>query len=487
MNSINRNDYEIAIFSKDLSFCSTMSKELRDFKVIVPTITKLPKIIESINDRKVDLIFIDLNTFKECYLILGAHPKILSRSTLIVICTRPGENISTSHELSASGSFIYQIVRMDDDFTLSLQSILNWVKHNVRSLNLDRSRVRELNLIKERFENTFNVLQKNEEAITKVNEKVSQFENISEIVLDLKKKNIYDKDNFIVELSKVLNSWSDVTSFSYYALSPSKTSLTTLELDALKYVDLPMVELGDEAINGIGPIAQEQIYQMAFNEMGLRTLALRIEGVSTYPEVICFVSFKENKFDSLVESKNNWDLFESLLSSIYRGVLIQDIEHVESSEFITIWDALNIMDETDSEEFGYKFFNIDLLAFNRFVSKNRHLKFNWRSFFSDILIMISQEVGSQCKITTFGSAQILVLVPAQRIEAEFSVLKKVVESIEYWKYFSDTTVVMPRYVYPKVNLVPRSSSFYLSKILFGEGSRSEVARIHENTFSSKDF
>ncbi len=469
----------LGIFSNSLEFAHKVSRDLRNFQKIIPTTQKLDQLISKINDGKIDLIFVDLKTYAKVFRILNAHPKIQNKSVLIVLCKEANESIF-SHDLEFKDCSlnIYQTLNLDDDFPFHVQSLLSWLSHHKVSKNLERSRVRELNIIRDKYQDAWGKLEASEKSS-------DQFNYLYQMILNLKSKEIFSLENFIDEFSALLGNWKSVKSFSFYHLSISNRSLVSRTINHDKCIDLPSIELGENSNTGIKKIFQEQAYQVVFEMMGIQTIALRVEGLFDKPDMICFINLKPKVFEALSEEDFNWDMVENSLSHIYRGTLIQKDEEVEQAQFMTIWDSLSMMDATDSEEFGYKYFNIDFLSFNRFVSKNKHVKFLWSEFFRECLLELSNTLSNDCKITTFGTTHILLMIPSNYVDKEFIQLKKFVEGIEFWKYFSDSKLVMPSYVYPKVYLVPKSSSFYISKILFGEGSKEEVVRIHENSFPTK--
>ncbi len=472
-------EVKLGVFSSSMNFAQSVSKELRLFQKIIPTFPSINTVVEKLNTSEVDMLFIDFETYQMMSRIVNGHPKVKSKEVLIILCKEANQSLADSDlDLNECGQSIYQIINLDNDFTFQVQSLLSWLTHHKLSKNLERSRLREMNIIRDKYDEAWGELRNTES-------KSSQFKYLYEMILKLRSKEIFSLENLIDELSKGLSNWRSVNSFSYYFLSLSQRNLISRPITCSKQVELPSIELGETCKAGISGFHQEQAYQVVFEEMGIETIALRIEGLHKSPDLICFINLKKEVFDSINQDEFSWDMVENSLSHIYRGLLIQDDSTEETASFIPIWDVLSLMDDQSSRDLGYKFFNIDLLSFNRFISKNQHTKFRWNDFFRDVLVELSQKLSSESKISTFGSSHIVIMIPSISIDSEFQKLKKIIDDVSFWKYFSDSKLVMPSYVYPRVNLVPRSSSFYISKILFGDGSKEEVVRIHENSFPTK--
>src|SRR5690606_37651363 len=131
------------------------------------------------------------------------------------------------------------------------------------------------------------------------------------------------------------------------------------------------------------------------------------------------------------------------------------------AQFLPIWDALNFLDESRDDDNEYKFININLVRLNDFVGRKSNLRFYWKSFFNDLLIELSKKMESGVKISTFGTTNVVLMIPYRSLEKHFLHVKNFLETFEYWKYFSDTKIVLPRYTYPEAYLVPGSSSHFI--------------------------
>ncbi len=452
-----------------------LSSTLRELGVFASFYQDTPSLIAHMSKKSCDLVVADYDSFQQVHKLFNIHPKVTSNETLIsVYSEKKAFNFSEDFwELSnyKPVSMILGLASLRNQLITSL----HWVHVNSETQNQKKSIQDNYKSLKVRFEDH---LAKTE----KTHLSYEQLRNVSAIVRGVSSQTIRDKESYLIALSKMLEKWSSISKYSFYSLNSSQQKLIPFDFTSAKYKALPQLRMGKACESGIERFAQEMAYQVAFDEMGMTTVALRIEGSEKNPEILCFLSFNQKDFTK-VDDQYHWNLFETLLSNLYRKVILQDLEEEVPSQFLPVWDFLSVLDqEGESEE--EKYLNIDLSQLNHFIGKKSNRKFYWKTFFNDLLIQLSQVCGSHSKISTFGTMGVLIALPEGELEKSFHSIKDILASFEYWSYFADNKLVIPQYVYPDTYLIPGSSSLFIKKFeLLNPGVNLKM-NSHETTIRS---
>ncbi len=450
------NELNVALYSTSLTKIQKLSSALRQKGIFAAFYQDAPSLVSHINKNLTHLIVVDRDCLQQVHKLLNAHPRITDGETLVAIYSHDS---SLSLPESIWDQAKYRPVSMiqgNASLVSQLSSALHWVNVIAETQIKKNDALTGFRQIKDRFEKHISETEKS-------NKGYQQLQNVSAIVRNLASESIRDQESYLIALAKMFERWDTVTNYAFYTMNSTNQKLVAFDFTSRKYKMLPLLRLGKTCEDGIENFAQEMAYQVAFDEMGVTTVALRIEGANKNPDIICFISFQSGEF-SKINNQYHWNLFEVLLSNVYRKMILQDFdEHVET-QFLPVWDFLNFLDEESSDGDEYKFINVDLCRMNHFISKNPSQKFYWKTFFSDFLISLSKSAGDGSKLSTFGTMGILLAIPSAEIEKRVHGIKEVVSKFEYWGYFADSKLVIPHYIYPEASLIPASSAYYIKKL-----------------------
>ncbi|MCB9091697.1 MAG: hypothetical protein H6621_03795 [Halobacteriovoraceae bacterium] len=464
---------QTVIYSSNLSKGQDFSGHFREFDIYATYIDEFSDLIKHLNLNEIDLLLFDSGSINRQVQLLAKHPKITSMRTQIAFIESA---VLDGQSMAIVDCFLHLgVVNPAHQVKVQIKNILEWTMRVSYLKHTVKGQKRELHLLRTRFERSIEQYQYSIE-------KLEGIKSVSEIISELYKKPIRDKEGLLVALSKHFDQWENVESYSYYQLNHSGEKLISLDVIAKKYKKLPNLWLGKKCSMGIEKFAQEMALQVAFEEIGMESLYLRIEGGNRYPDIVCFVNFAED-FQSMASKKYNWNLFENLLSNVYRRILLQSYDEEVDTQFIPIWDSLDILDESHNDEPGDRFININLGLLNDFISKNSSVKFYWKTFFNDFLIELSSQLKSNSQITTFGSLNVLIITNDRSIREKYEMVKDFCEGFNLWEYFSNPSTVIPSYVKLQVTIEPASSQAYLKNQVLTSFSNL-VSRTHETKLNS---
>jgi hypothetical protein len=457
---------EVALFSNNKRLIQTFSMLCRKFNMLVPYFREASDLIKHINLTQCNLLFIDTEALKNVERFLVEHPRFLNKDLILIGL---GQNIQSK---------ILQTTLQEVPSSQTLEATLNWGELFFEMKVQNRSSERELSLIKNDFEQSFESVQENK-IISE------QWRNVSQMIQVLEKLKPKTKRDFLENLASRLDSWRGLKASSFYELNPAGDQLTSIKFKGEKNRKLPTIGLGKKCENGIEYFVQEMAYQVAFEELGRNTIAIIIEGIQKHPDVVCFLSFNENHFES-INKRYNWSIFEGLLSNLYKKIMARELDDSETevqSQFVPVWEFFKTMDLGIENQV---FLGIDLQNLNRFISQKTKVQFEWSSFFNDLLIKVASRLSKESLVTTFGSQYILIAEKrslAKKLHLELDLFLK---DFDYWQYFLETKMIFTKNLYPKTIFVAASSTFFLKNHVFNQEQKSNN-EMGEKLFKTQDF
>jgi hypothetical protein len=147
------------------------------------------------------------------------------------------------------------------------------------------------------------------------------------------------RQDFTHSLLSKLERWEAIEGYGIYELNQNGQKLVSPELSKKKYHPFPSLWLGQVNEHGIEPFALEMATQVANDLFDLEPIMIRIHSGAANPDLVLYVSFKEERMLNFP-----WEVFETMLSSSLRKLkLYQQMPHY-SSQFLPMWEALDDMD-----------------------------------------------------------------------------------------------------------------------------------------------
>lgn len=446
----------LTIFSSRPKINQQLSLVLRNYGIFAATYKKPASLIEHFNLRPCDIVIIDLHSALDCIEFLNEHPRVLKQEIIIAFYCDETETLRVE-DLSLKFKPL-SVLNHSEALSSQIHHLLYWVMSLTKNRYQLTAAKRELGLLKSRYQTHLTDTQD-------LHHLSSLQEECSSLVESLSLTHSQDKETFLLRFSELLDSWERIENYSFYELGLGGQSLVEVSMPSIKNKKLPLLRLGKECAGGIGKFAQEMAYQVAFEELGEHAVSLKISGADQDPDILVFLKLDSESFETAMSYKKQWQSFEGLLTNAYREIILTGLDVEIESQFIPIWDALTLLDQEQSDENTLRFLSLDLSSLNHYVAHRPKLEFLWKSFFNEFLIKLSKGLDSKSKVSTYGTTQVLMMIPVKDTKKVHFFLKDFIQCFEYWKFFKDRDLVLPRHIYPKVYLIPGNSSFFLKKVM----------------------
>lgn len=467
-------ELKVAILCSDLKMGQEISNTLRIHGNFAYYYRELKDLWQLLNSESIDLLICDILSINEDGLRLADHPKIAARKVPIafIFDKLTQSLLSTAYQIGNIG-YVYREVSTGHQLSNILLTALELKQLRT---NLGQTE-HELLALKNKFQNKF---EENEE----IKKSFGKLKNISEIIREFQKYKINDPQEFLASLGQYFESWKMIKKYSFYQINGSGQKLVSPDLSGHKMTKLPPLWLGKYCLEGIESFAQEMALQVIFDQMGIETILLRLNGAHDRPDILVFFQLHE-VYSHQAEDDYQWTIFESLLSNLYKkSLLFTPVDETLAESFISPWDALTFIDEQGKleTEIGYRIANINLNLFNQLIAMKETKEFRWKAFFTDYLLELSKAMKGDVKISSFGTLQVLCMLPSHYFEENYQRLKSFVQKFEYWRYFTREDIIFSPLDYPSVSLVNPSSIFYLKKyVLKILPTPITKSSLHENT------
>jgi len=266
------------------------------------------------------------------------------------------------------------------------------------------------------------------------------------------------KQDFTMALLSKLEKWDAIDGYGVYELNQSGQKLVSPEISKRKYHPFPSLWLGQSNPHGIELFAQEMALQVANDLFEIEPVLLKIHAGSNSPDLILFISFREERMMNFP-----WDVFESLLSSSFRRLKLYQQAPQYTSQFIPMWEALDNMDKMQRSgiEADTRILCLSLIPLTEVAKKRIQNKFYWSAFFNDFFVQLSSRLQKSTKLSLFGPWQVMFFVPRENLETEFQMLQHFIKQFSFWKFFEDNSQVLTDDMLPTLKLLPASSAHYL--------------------------
>ena len=121
------------------------------------------------------------------------------------------------------------------------------------------------------------------------------------------------RQDFTHSLIAKLEKWEAIDGYGLYELNQNGQKLISPEISKRRYHPFPSLWLGQVNAQGIEFFAQEMATQVANDLFEIEPVTIRIHAGASNPDLLLFVSFKEERMMNFP-----WDIFETMLSSSLR-------------------------------------------------------------------------------------------------------------------------------------------------------------------------
>ena len=266
------------------------------------------------------------------------------------------------------------------------------------------------------------------------------------------------RQDFTTSLLGKLEKWEAIDGYGLYELNQNGQKLIAPEIAKSKYHPFPSLWLGQENTQGIESFAQDMATQVANDLFEIDPVSIRIHAGSTNPELLLFVSFREERMMNFP-----WDVLESMLSSSFRRLKLYQQMPQYSSQFLPMWEALDNMDrmQKGGVDSDMRIVALSLIPLTEVAKKRTNNKFFWSAFFNDFFLQLSGRLQKSTKLSLFGPWHVLFFIPRENIEKETQMLQAFIKQFSYWKFFEDNSQVLSEEMLPILKLIPASSAHYL--------------------------
>ena len=439
-------ELSVAILMDDLASAKEIASALRQNNILAYHFQNLDEFWVASIIQTPDLVIVDVTKMSQGSVQFKQHPKVIDQSLCYVFYSKESTKILLQ---STYGLNPFGYIHNDSSLNVQIISLVNrrvdMIKHQKEMKDLEmriqRLQTRSQRLISDR---------------STAEEFKAHFEFMRKFCSEIEVDSL--RQDFTQALISKLEKWDAIDGYGVYELNQSGQKLISPEISRKKHHPFPSLWLGQANHNGIEVFAQNMATQVANDLFEIEPVLLKIHAGNQCPDIVLFVSFKEERMMNFP-----WDVFESMLSSSLRRLkLHQQVPHL-TSQFTPMWEALDSMDNMQKTgiESDTRIVCLSLIPIVNIAKKRMQNKFYWSAFFNDFFIQLSGRLNSSTKLSLFGPWHVVFFVPKEDLEGEFQMLQSFVRQFSFWKFFEDNSQVLSEDMMPTLKLIPASSSQYL--------------------------
>jgi hypothetical protein len=454
-------DLSVAILMDDLASAKEIASALRQNNILAQHFQNLDEFWVATNIQTPDLVIVDVTKMSLGSVQFRKHPKVVDQSLCYVFYSKDSTKVLLQSTLGLNPfGFIHHDASLNVQISTLMNRKVELLKNQAEVKNLElrvqRLQSRSQRLISDR---------------SSAEEFRAHFEFIRNFCLEIEEGSL--KHDFSRSLLNKLENWEPIDGYGLFELNQSGQKLISPELNKKKHHPLPSLWLGQTNLHGIEPFAQEMANQVANDLFEIEPVMLKIHAGSQHPDLLLFVSFREERMMNFP-----WDVFESMLSSSLRRLKLHQHAPQYSSQFTPMWEALDSMDkiQKSGSDSDTRILCLSLIPILDVAKKKSQNKFYWSAFFNDFFIQLSGRLNKSTKLSLFGPWHVMFFIPKEDLESEFLMLQSFVRQYSFWKFFEDNSQVLTEEMLPVLKLIPASSAHYL-KIF--EKEFEEMASQHE--------
>jgi hypothetical protein len=439
-------ELSVAILMDDLASAKDIAAALRQHNILAHLYQSLDEFWVATNIQIPDLSIVDVTKMSQGSIQFRNHPKVLDQSLTYAFFSKDSTKILLQSTLGLN-----PIGFLHNDSSLNAQ-IMSLVTRRLNEMKAARE--------KAELETRIQRIQSRSQRLISERSDAEEFRAHFEFMRTLCTEIETDstRQDFTHSLLSKLERWEAIEGYGIYELNQNGQKLVSPELSKKKHHPFPSLWLGQVNEHGIEPFALEMATQVANDLFDLEPIMIRIHSGAANPDLVLYVSFKEERMLNFP-----WEVFETMLSSSLRKLkLYQQMPHY-SSQFLPMWEALDDMDRMQKSgiDSDLRIIALSLIPLTDVAKKRPNNKFFWSSFFNDFFLQLSGRLDKRTKLSLFGPWQVVFFIPRENVEVETQMLQNFIKQFGYWKFFEDNSQILSEDMMPSLKLIPASSSHYL--------------------------
>lgn len=455
-------ELSVALLMDDLGTAKEISQALRHNDIFAHVYQNLEEYWVGSKLQQPDLTIIDVTKMSFGSVQFKNHPRVLDRSLRYAFFSKDSTKILLQSTIGLSpAAFLHADTSLPVQISSLIQTLRNEIRtktelQDLKSKN-DRLSARSQRLISER---------------SGAEEFKSHFEFIRTLCTSLEEDS--NKTDFSTSLMAKLDQWQSIDGYGLYELNQSGQKLISPEISRTKYHPFPSLWLGQINTFGIETFAQDMALQVANDLFEMAPVMIRIHAGSNMPDVLLFVSFKEERMINFP-----WEVLESSLSSSLRKTKLYRELPQYTSQFLPMWEALDSMDKLQKNTIDgdTRIIALSFIPLTEIAKKRAQNKFYWSAFFNDFFLQLSGRLQKTTKLSLFGPWHVMFFIPKENVESETQMLQAFIKQFSFWKFFEDNSQVLTEQMMPTLRLIPASSAHYLRSF---EKEFADVAALEED-------
>lgn len=439
-------ELSVAILMDDLASAKEIASALRNSNIFAHHYQNLDEFWGACSLEVPDLTIIDVTKMSQGAIQFKSHPKVVDRTLNYAFFSKDSTKI-----LLQSTFGLQPIGYIHNDVSLNAQ-IMSLLSRRVETLKLAREK-NELEMQVHRLRaRSSRIIAERSDA----EEFRAHFDFIRNFCAEI--ENESTRQDFTHSLLDKMEKWESADGYGLYELNQNGQKLISPEISKRKHHPFPSLWLGQANPHGIEAFAQDMADQVANDLFEIAPVTIRIHSSSSNPDMLLFVSFREERMMNFP-----WDVFESMLSSSLRRLKLYQQLPQYTSQFMPMWEAMDNMDRMQKAgvDSDMRIVALSLIPLTDIVKKRTNNKFFWSSFFNDFFLQLSGRLQKTTKLSLFGPWHVLFFIPRENVETETVMLQSFIKQFGYWKFFEDNSQVLSEDMLPILKLIPASSAHYL--------------------------
>lgn len=439
-------ELSVAILMDDLACAKDIATALRQHNILAHHYQSLDEYWVASSIQLPDLTIVDVTKMSQGSIQFRSHPRVQDKTLSYAFFSKDSTKIllQSTFGLNPIG-YIHNDASLNAQVMSLVQRRISDIKNIQMKADLDmrvqRLQARSQRLISDR---------------SAAEEFRAHFDFVRNFCAEIEDE--ATRQDFTHSLIAKLEKWEAIDGYGLYELNQSGQKLISPEISKKRYHPFPSLWLGQANAQGIEFFAQEMATQVANDLFEIEPVTIRIHAGASNPDLLLFVSFKEERMMNFP-----WDVFESSLSSSLRRLKLYQQMPQYSSQFLPMWEALDNMDRLQNAgvDSDVRIIALSLIPLTDVAKKRTGNKFFWSSFFNDFFLQLSGRLQKSTKLSLFGPWHVLFFIPRENVETETQMLQAFIKQFSYWKFFEDNSQVLSEDMHPILKLVPASSAHYL--------------------------
>lgn len=439
-------ELSVAILMDDLASARDIASALRQQNILAHHYQSLDEYWVASSIQTPDLTIIDVTKMSQGSVQFRAHPRVQDKTLSYAFFSKDSTKI-----LLQSTFGLNPMGYLHNDASLTAQ-VMGLVSRRMMEMKLTKEKAELEARIQRLQARSQRLISERSEA----EEFRAHFDFIRNICAEIEDEST--RQDFTHSLLTKMEHWEAIDGYGLYELNQSGQKLISPEISKKKYHPFPSLWLGQANTHGIEHFAQDMANQVASDLFEMAPVTIRIHSGSSHPDMLLFISFREERMVNFP-----WDVFENALSSSLRRLKLYQQMPQYSAQFMPMWEAMDNMDRMQKAgaDSDVRIVALSLIPLTDVAKKRTQNKFFWAAFFNDFFLQLSGRLQKSTKLSLFGPWHVLFFIPRENLETETQMLQSFIKQFGFWKFFEDNSQVLSEDMMPILKLIPASSAHYL--------------------------